>query len=137
MVAPSRARCSIPRAECVGNPGLDHVNFFGIGTLELLVILVVAFIALGPAKTIDLARTIGRMTREARRTFNEIADAASLDGRGDSRDTAPRPQPPASSTSDPVSAPPHLSDQVAEPPGSAEPESPAEPSSERPGPLNR
>ncbi len=54
------------------------MNFFGIGTLELVVILLVAFIALGPGKTIEVARTIGRMTREARRTFTDIMDAASV-----------------------------------------------------------
>jgi Sec-independent protein translocase protein TatA len=40
------------------------VNFFGIGTLELLVILLVAFVALGPGKTVEVARTIGKMARE-------------------------------------------------------------------------
>lgn len=62
------------------------MNVFGIGTLELLVILLVAFVALGPGKTIEVARTIGRVTREARRTFTDIMDAASLSD----NDTSPR-----------------------------------------------
>lgn len=58
------------------------MNIFGIGTLELAVIFLVAIIALGPGKTMETARTIGRIVREARRTFTEVMDAASV-GNGD------------------------------------------------------
>lgn len=58
------------------------MNIFGIGTLELAVIFLVAIIALGPGKTMETARTIGRIVREARRTFTEVMDAASV-GDGD------------------------------------------------------
>ena len=89
------------------------MNVFGIGTLELLVILLVAFVALGPGKTVEVARTIGRMTREARRTFTDIMDAASLsdDDVGPRRD---RPNSnagssaPAQPPSDPLPMPSHL-----------------------------
>ena len=84
------------------------MNFFGIGTLELLVILLVAFIALGPGKTVEVARTIGKMAREARRTFTDIMDAASVDERdGRARENPAPPSPP----SDPVPPPPHLAAQ--------------------------
>ena len=89
------------------------MNVFGIGGLELLVILLVAFVALGPGKTVEVARTIGRMAREARRTFTDIMDAASLsdDDVGARRD---RPNSNASSSapaqppSDPLPMPSHL-----------------------------
>ena len=89
------------------------MNVFGIGTLELLVILLVAFVALGPGKTVEVARTLGRMAREARRTFTDIMDAASLsdDDVGVRRD---RPTSTASSSapaqppSDPLPMPSHL-----------------------------
>ncbi len=108
------------------------MNVFGVGAPELLVILLVAFIALGPGKTIEVARTIGRMTREARRAFNDIVDAASLSGDGGSRreqrnsthGSAPPGQPP----SDPLPMPPHLqssADQAAPQPEGADPETPA------------
>ena len=91
------------------------MNFFGIGTLELVVILLVAFIALGPGKTIEVARTIGRMTREARRAFTDIMDAVSVSD----TDARPRQQPPNASRpaesppspqppADPLPMPPHL-----------------------------
>lgn len=91
------------------------MNVFGIGGLELLVILLVAFVALGPGKTVDAAKTIGRMAREARRTFTDIMDAASLsdDDPGNRRRQANPPsasgnpnQPPC----DPLPMPPHLQD---------------------------
>ena len=81
------------------------MNFFGIGTLELLVIFLVAFVALGPGKTVEVARTIGRMAREARRTFTEIMDAANpIDPTPNRRDpeSAPRNTVPPD---DPISSP--------------------------------
>ena len=87
------------------------MNFFGIGTLELLVILAVAFIALGPGKTVEVARTIGKMAREARRTFTDIMDAASVEERGGRARENPAPPTPPSPPTDPVPPPPHLAAQ--------------------------
>lgn len=87
------------------------MNVFGIGTLELLVILAVAFIALGPGKTVEVARTIGKMAREARRTFTDIIDAASLDERGGPQRENSGPTAPTSPPTDPVPTPPHLAAQ--------------------------
>ena len=87
------------------------MNFFGIGTLELLVILLVAFIALGPGKTVEVARTIGRMAREARRAFTDIMDAASVDERAGRAPESSAPATPPSPPTDPTPAPPHLAAQ--------------------------
>ena len=87
------------------------MNVFGIGTLELLVILAVAFIALGPGKTVEVARTIGKMAREARRTFTDIMDAASVDERGGRQRENSGPTPPTFPPTDPVPTPPHLAAQ--------------------------
>ena len=87
------------------------MNVFGIGALELLVILLVAFIALGPGKTMETARTIGRMMREARRAFSDIVEAASFDdgGRGgDDRRAGRAPSPPG----EPLPGPAHLAEQT-------------------------
>lgn len=77
------------------------MNIFGIGTMELAVIFLVAIIALGPGKTMETARTLGRIMREARRTFTEVMDAASLN------DTAGRRQPDAANqnTANPDNSP--------------------------------
>ena len=97
------------------------MNVFGIGGLELLVILLVAFVALGPGKTVEVARTIGRMAREARRTFTDIMDAASLSDinsevRRDQSNSNPGPGAPAQPPTDPLPMPPHLSDHSDSPP---------------------
>ncbi len=103
------------------------MNFFGIGTLELLVILAVAFIALGPGKTVEVARTIGKMTREARRTFTEIMDAASLEERGGrAGNSADRNSPPSPPT-DPMPTPSHLSSQATQSSGEVPETGPSDP----------
>jgi sec-independent protein translocase protein TatB len=52
---------------------------FNIGGLELLVIVVIALIVLGPEKLPQLGRTLGRIQREATRTlralYREIEEA--------------------------------------------------------------
>ena len=48
------------------------MSFLGMGPLEILLILVIAFIFLGPERMIDSARLLGRAVREARRFASEI-----------------------------------------------------------------
>lgn len=67
------------------------MNFMGIGMPEMLVIFVIAFLALGPSKSIDMARTAGRIMRDLRRTFNEVASAVTLDDDDSSSSNRPRP----------------------------------------------
>ena len=45
---------------------------FGIGMTEILVILVIGLLVIGPKKLPELARTLGRGLAEFRRTSNEI-----------------------------------------------------------------
>lgn len=65
---------------------------FGIGMPELLVILVVALVVLGPKRLPELARTLGKAMAEFRRSTTEIMDelqTARLD------DTRPKRRAPA------------------------------------------
>ena len=55
------------------------MNFLGIGMPEMAVIMVIAFLALGPSKSIDMARATSKIVRDLRRTFNEITAAVTLD----------------------------------------------------------
>lgn len=66
---------------------------FGIGMPELLVILVVALLVLGPKKLPEIARSLGRGMAEFRRASNEFTRtlSASLD--------EPPPAPPKPSPS--------------------------------------
>ena len=42
------------------------MNFLGIGPLEIIVILVIALIVLGPERMMDAAKTLGRFVRDAK-----------------------------------------------------------------------
>ena len=55
------------------------MNFMGMGLMELAVILLVAFLVLGPSKSIDLARTAGKVIRDVRRSFADLAAAVDLE----------------------------------------------------------
>ncbi len=52
---------------------------FGLGATEIVVILVVALIFLGPKKLPEIAKTLGRSMREVRRTANEFTRELSID----------------------------------------------------------
>ena len=48
------------------------MSILGMGSLELLVVLLLAFIILGPERMVDAARKLGKLTRELRRMTNEV-----------------------------------------------------------------
>jgi TatA/E family protein of Tat protein translocase len=54
---------------------------FGLGMPELLVILAVALIVIGPKKLPDIARALGKGMREFRKATNEIKQNIDLDPR--------------------------------------------------------
>ena len=55
------------------------MNFLGMGTPEILVVLLVAFLLLGPERMINAAKTLGKYAGEMRRMASEIPDLT-LDG---------------------------------------------------------
>ena len=71
------------------------MNVFGVGNMELIVVLLVALLVLGPARMVDAARTVGRYWNEAQRTLRSVADAAtaSLDAPPPSEPGEPEPGP--------------------------------------------
>ena len=48
------------------------MNILGMGTLEILVVLLLAFILLGPSRMVDAARLVGKASREIRRMSEEL-----------------------------------------------------------------
>ena len=48
------------------------MSFLGMGTFEILIILLVAFIFLGPERMIDAARILGKWTGELRRMGSTV-----------------------------------------------------------------
>ncbi len=55
----------------------------GVGLLEVLVIFLVAFLVLGPSRSISTAKSAGKFLSALRRTFNDVAAAASLEEEAD------------------------------------------------------
>ena len=48
------------------------MNFLGMGFMEILIILIIAFIFLGPERMIDAAKMLGKAVREVRNVASEI-----------------------------------------------------------------
>lgn len=48
------------------------MTFLGMGNLEVVIVLLVAFIFLGPKRMVDAARLMGRAVREVRRMTSEL-----------------------------------------------------------------
>ena len=72
---------------------------FGIGMPELVVILMVALIVLGPKRLPEVARSIGRAVAEFRRQSNEVMEEfqAQIDAEERSAGAAKPPSKPAGS----------------------------------------
>jgi len=66
---------------------------FGIGMPELLVILVVALIVLGPKRLPEIARSLGRGMAEFRRASNEFSRTLSASLEEPPQQPAPPQQP--------------------------------------------
>jgi Tat protein translocase TatB subunit len=65
------------------------MDFFGIGFLEVLVVLVVAMLVLGPEQLPQTAQKLGRLLSQARKTVSETRDAFVVD-----LDLEGKPKPP-------------------------------------------
>ena len=101
------------------------MNFLGMGPLEIAIIMLLAFIFLGPERMMDAARQFGKLSRELRRMTSEV--------KNEIRDIIPdenvikemipsdilnedKPKPPTmNSEADPNEVPPSSNDQS--PPG--------------------
>jgi sec-independent protein translocase protein TatA len=88
--------------------------FPNIGPGELILILIIALVVLGPGKLPDVAASLGKSVREFRKAATDVSDAAKLDA------PAPTPAPaaqapaanpaPAAPPTEPGSAPPAAAD---------------------------
>jgi TatA/E family protein of Tat protein translocase len=54
--------------------------FPNIGAPELIVILIIALVVLGPGKLPDVAASLGKSLREFRKAATDVSDAAKVDG---------------------------------------------------------
>jgi len=66
------------------------MNFFGIGAVELVFVLVVALLVLGPNRMVETARTLGKYVRELQRAASELPKLLSLDEEPSKAELPPR-----------------------------------------------
>ncbi|PKB71227.1 MAG: hypothetical protein BZY87_06745 [SAR202 cluster bacterium Io17-Chloro-G6] len=55
------------------------MNLMGMGIPEIGVILLVAFLVLGPSRSIDMARNAGKLLGDLRRSFNDVTRAVTIE----------------------------------------------------------
>ena len=73
------------------------MNILGVGNLELIWILLLALVLLGPGRMVDAARAAGKFWREAQHVLRAAADAATVNfdappPRNAPRDPLPEPE---------------------------------------------
>ncbi len=78
------------------------MNFLGMGTTEILIIALIAFVLLGPQRMIDAAKMAGKATREIRKTIDDLP-SLDLDITGD--DAPAKDQKPSSQVITPAATP--------------------------------
>lgn len=66
---------------------------FNIGAPELIIILIIALIVLGPGKLPDVAQSLGRSVREFRKAVTDVSDATKLEPPAGSPPAATAPVP--------------------------------------------
>ena len=76
---------------------------FGIGPQELIVILVIGLLVLGPKRLPEIARSVGKGLSEFRRASNDLRQSLALDD--EPQRHAPPPQAPAQTAMAPKSDP--------------------------------
>jgi sec-independent protein translocase protein TatA len=75
---------------------------FNIGAPELIVILVIALLVIGPGKLPDVGSALGKSIREFRKASSDVQDATKIDA-SPIPPAAPAPQaPPPAPTSEPT-----------------------------------
>jgi sec-independent protein translocase protein TatA len=74
-----------------------------IGPGELILILIIALVVLGPGKLPDVAQSLGRSVREFRKAATDVSEAGKLDGSTSSATSAqPAPTAPAAPPAPPA-----------------------------------
>ena len=82
--------------------------FPNIGPGELILILIIALVVLGPGKLPDVAASLGKSVREFRKAATDVSDAVKLDAPAEPPATAQAPTPaaPAPATNPAPATPP-------------------------------
>ena len=63
------------------------MNFLNVGTWELMLILAIAILVVGPERMVELARSFGRLSRQLRRMSNEFTSTIQAEMAATERET--------------------------------------------------
>lgn len=55
------------------------MNVMSMGVMELGVVFLIAFLVLGPSRSIDMARSAGKLIGDLRKSFNDVMEAVNLE----------------------------------------------------------
>ena len=69
------------------------MDFMSVGTAEILMILLVALLVVGPTKVVGMARTLGRIMRTIKNATNELTPAVTRELDQEEREKQPPPSP--------------------------------------------
>jgi len=62
------------------------MELFGMGGMEILLILVVVLIVLGPGRIVEIGRTLGRITRTLRKASFDLTSAVTKEIEGQEKE---------------------------------------------------
>jgi len=65
------------------------MGFLDIGTGELVLILVIALIVLGPGRIVEVGRTLGKMIRTLKKATSDLTTAVTKEIDSDKKDPPP------------------------------------------------
>lgn len=66
------------------------MELFGMGGMEILLILVVVLIVLGPGRIVEIGRTLGRITRTLRKASFDLTQAVTKEIEGQEEEEPPK-----------------------------------------------
>ena len=97
---------------------------FNIGPLELVIVLVIALLVIGPKRLPEMGNSIGKTIREFRKASSDVSDAVTLEpeAKPAAQQATASTATPASATSGPAepAAPPSATETTAAPPAPTE-----------------
>ena len=63
------------------------MNLFGVGSLEIIIILLVAFLVLGPTQLLSMARGLGKVVGELRNAMGQFTRMIEEEGQEEPSET--------------------------------------------------
>ena len=66
------------------------MEFFSMGTMEIVLILVVALVIFGPGRIVEIGRTLGKIVRTLRKASFDLTSAVTKELEGEEKEHPPQ-----------------------------------------------